>query len=119
MILLTAALPFGTGSSVSAQPPEQLSPLLNAQLWACWVTEPGTAHVAPGVTVPLAAVRGEGRNGHVFVVRDDNTVEGRIVTLGIKTPQSITILSGVAPGDRLVSGDLDKLHDGAKVAVQE
>jgi hypothetical protein len=31
----------------------------------------------------------------------------------------VTILSGVGAGDRLAQGDLTKLHNGARVAVQE
>jgi HlyD family secretion protein len=75
--------------------------------------------VSRGVTVPLQAVEAQGRTGNVFVIGEDDTVRMRPVTLGLKTAQTITILSGVAPGDRLVVGDFAKLHDGVKVAVQQ
>src|SRR3954447_7660378 len=42
-IFCTASWPFGSASSVSAQPPVHPLPLLTAQVCACVVTEPGTA----------------------------------------------------------------------------
>ena len=77
------------------------------------------APVARGVTVPLTAVQAQGRTGSVFVIGEDDVVRTRPVTLGLKTAQTVTILTGVAPGDRLAIGDLTKLHDGVKVAVQQ
>ena len=41
------------------------------------------------------------------------------MALGLKTAQSITILSGISAGDRLASDNLDKLHDGDQVKVLE
>ena len=41
------------------------------------------------------------------------------VALGLKTAQSVTLLSGVSAGDRLAGDNLDKLHDGDKVKIQE
>jgi hypothetical protein len=46
-------------------------------------------------------------------------IEKRDVALGLKTPQAVTILSGVSAGDRLASDNLDKLHDGDKVKILE
>jgi len=46
-------------------------------------------------------------------------VEARQVRLGLKTAQLVTILSGLATGDRIAAGDLAKLHDGAKVSIQD
>ena len=75
--------------------------------------------VSHGVTVPLAAVQAQGRTGSVFVIGEDDTVHMRPVTLGLKTAQNVTILTGVQAGDRLAVGDFAKLHDGMKVAVQQ
>jgi RND family efflux transporter MFP subunit len=71
------------------------------------------------ITVPPNAVRAEGRTGTVFVLRDDNSVEKRDVTLGPKSAQAVTVLSGVAVGERLVAGDLARLQDGSRVKVEE
>ena len=79
--------------------------------------EKGAANAVSRVTVPPAAVLGSGKTGSVFLVGEDGKVEKRDVALGLKTAQSITILSGISAGDRLVADNLDKLHDGDRVKV--
>lgn len=71
------------------------------------------------MTVPVAAVIVNGKTGTVFLIGDDNKVEKRDVALGLKTAQAVTVLSGIAPGDRLAGDNLDKLHDGDKVKLLE
>jgi len=46
--------------------------------------------------VPLDAVRANGRTGTVFLIGAEDTVEKREVALGLKSAQSVVILSGVA-----------------------
>jgi RND family efflux transporter MFP subunit len=72
-----------------------------------------------GVTVPADAVAGSGSKRSVFVIQDNGTVQERPVQVGSGGGQNLTILSGLAPGERIAASDLDKLHDGAKVQVQE
>lgn len=79
--------------------------------------EKGGTGAVSRVTVPPAAVLGSGKTGSVFVIGEDGKLEKREVALGLKTPQSITILSGISAGDRLASDNLDKLHDGDRVKV--
>jgi RND family efflux transporter MFP subunit len=81
--------------------------------------EKGTPQGAARVTVPVAAVIVNGKTGTVFLIGDDNKVEKRDVALGLKTAQAVTVLSGIAPGDRLAGDNLDKLHDGDKVKLLE
>ncbi len=81
--------------------------------------EKGAANAVARVTVPPAAVLGSGKTGSVFIVGEDGKVEKRDVALGLKTAQSITILSGISAGDRLVADNLDKLHDGDRVKVAD
>jgi RND family efflux transporter MFP subunit len=73
---------------------------------------------AGGVTLPSGAVQGSGATGAVFVVHDD-TVERRAVRLGAGTSDSITILSGLAAGERVAVGDFTQLKDGAKIRVEQ
>jgi RND family efflux transporter MFP subunit len=81
-----------------------------------FLTAPQSAGPAVArVTVPPNAVRVNGRTGTVFLVREDGTVEKREVALGLKTAQAVTVLSGIAAGDRLAAGNLDKLQDGSRV----
>ena len=71
------------------------------------------------VTLPPAAVQVHGKTGTVFLVKEDGILEKRDVALGLKTPQAVVILSGIAAGDRLASGGLDRLHDGDRVKAGE
>jgi RND family efflux transporter MFP subunit len=81
--------------------------------------EKGAVQAVSRVTVPVAAVIANGKTGSVFVVGSENRIEKREVALGLKTEQSVTILSGISAGDRLAGDNLDKLHDGDKVKPQD
>ncbi len=74
--------------------------------------------VVSRVSVPPAAVIANGKTGSVFVIGEGDRIEKREVALGLKTPQSVTVLSGISAGDRLAAGNLDKLHDGDGVRVE-
>jgi RND family efflux transporter MFP subunit len=80
---------------------------------------PQTGAAAARVSVPPQAVLTRGRTGSVFLIGPNNTIEKRDVALGLKTAQSVAILSGVTAGDRLAASNLDKLHDGDKIKVLE
>jgi RND family efflux transporter MFP subunit len=80
--------------------------------------EKGQAQTVSRVSVPPGAVIANGKTGSVFVIGAEDKIEKREVALGLKTAQSVTILSGLSAGDRLASDNLDKLHDGDRVAVQ-
>jgi HlyD family secretion protein len=97
----------------------RILPQMAARVTFMTAPEKGSAGAAAAarVTVPVAAVQGTGKTGSVFVIKEDGTVEKRDVALGLKTAQSITILSGISAGDRLAADNLDKLHDGDRVKV--
>jgi membrane fusion protein, multidrug efflux system len=85
---------------------------------------PGTfANVALSISasdallVPSIAVVPSVKGRSVYVVRDGvaRSVE---VKLGARTPDRVQILSGVAPGDKVVTTNLLRLRDGAPVAVR-
>jgi RND family efflux transporter MFP subunit len=75
-----------------------------------------------GVVLPPEAVRQSADAGQsagvVFVLHDD-TVERRVVKLGAHNDDGQTVLSGLAPGERVAIGDFSKLADGAHVKVVE
>jgi RND family efflux transporter MFP subunit len=73
---------------------------------------------AGGVNLPSDAVQGSGAAGIVFVVHGD-TIERRAVRLGAGGSGSITILSGLAAGERVAVGDFNQLKDGAKIRVEQ
>jgi RND family efflux transporter MFP subunit len=80
----------------------------------------GEARPAPkGVMVSREAVKDNGRTGTVLVVRDDQTLEKREVALGARSQSGIVLMSGVAAGERLVTGDTSALSEGMRVTVEE
>lgn len=95
----------------------RILPEMAARVTFMTAPEKGAANAAARVTVPPTAVQGSGKTGSVFVITDEGKVEKREVALGLKTAQSITILSGISAGDRLASDSLDRLHDGDRVKV--
>ena len=75
------------------------------------------------VTVPPVAV-GEDDNGRfAFVIRDVSEGQGTVhrvtVTTGDITGDGLTIRTGIAPGDRVVTRGVHKLADGQTVRVPE
>jgi RND family efflux transporter MFP subunit len=97
----------------------RILPQMAARVSFLTAPEKGASQAATRVSVPPNAVQVQGRTGSVFVLGENDTVEKRDVALGLKTDQAVVILSGIAPGDRLASGDLSKLHDGDKVKVEQ
>jgi multidrug efflux system membrane fusion protein len=54
----------------------------------------------------------------VYLVNADSTVSVRPVKLGVTDGDHVEILSGLAPGDRIVIDGADKLRDGAKIVIR-
>lgn len=57
------------------------------------------------------------RDRHVVFVERNGKAEQRIVTLGVVQGSDVEILSGVRPGDRVITTDVQKLVDGTPVTV--
>jgi len=66
--------------------------------------------------IPSAAVREDGARHVVFVI-DGEAVERRAVTVGGEVGTEIEVLSGVAPGEKVVVGGPENLEDGQRVEV--
>jgi RND family efflux transporter MFP subunit len=97
----------------------RILPQMAARVSFLTAPEKNAGPVTARVSVPPAAVQVKGKTGSIFLIGADGVIEKRDVALGLKTPQAITILSGVTAGDRLASDNLDKLHDGDKVKILE
>jgi multidrug efflux system membrane fusion protein len=69
--------------------------------------------------VPNNAVQRNGTSTFVYLVRPDHTVTVRQVKLGTTDAQHSEVTSGVKPGDPVVTQGVDKLTEGAAVAVQQ
>jgi RND family efflux transporter MFP subunit len=68
--------------------------------------------------LPAQAIRfGDDGNAYVYVVGQDATVSIAEITTGMDDGNTIEILSGVAPGQRVIGSHLKRFTDGQKVAV--
>jgi RND family efflux transporter MFP subunit len=103
------------------QKDERVLPEMGARVSFLSTPDAAAADGAPvaaqhAVIVPNDAVQTNGDSGTVFIINDD-TVERRVVRLGSRTSEGQLVLSGISPGTRVVTGNLDALSDGAKVYV--
>jgi RND family efflux transporter MFP subunit len=80
-------------------------------------TRSGTQAATRGVLVPAEAVQVERDTGTVFVIHD-GTVERRIVKIGARTADGVTVVSGLSGDERLAEGDFSKLDDGAAIRIE-
>jgi len=69
------------------------------------------------VTAPTAAIQRGEPGTYVYLVNADDTVSVRKVTLGPQDGGMMQVVSGLNPGDRVVTDGTDRLHDGAKVTI--
>ena len=68
--------------------------------------------------VPSQAMQLSSDGNFVYVINKDNTVTRKAVTPGPNWQNNQqVVLSGVAPGDRLVTEGIDRLNNGSKVTV--
>jgi multidrug efflux system membrane fusion protein len=66
--------------------------------------------------IPAAAVQRGPQGTYVFVVKQDNTVDIRPVTIAFTQQNLANTTSGVSPGDIVVTDGQDKLQATSKVA---
>lgn len=72
------------------------------------------------VTVmPTAAIQRGVPGTFVYLVNADNTVSVRKINLGVIDGLRTEVLSGLAPGDRVVVDGADRLRDGATVSLRQ
>src|SRR5271166_4590554 len=69
-----------------------------------------------GVSLPADAVQASGTTGVIYVVHDER-VERRAVRLGQNTSAGVSVVSGLAAGERVAVGDFTALKDGTRVRV--
>jgi multidrug efflux pump subunit AcrA (membrane-fusion protein) len=74
---------------------------------------------ADALLVPLEAVQTEadGVSKFVLVIKADGSADKRPVTLGLRNPESAQILSGLTPGDTVITSGGYGLDPGTKVKV--
>ena len=74
--------------------------------------------VPDAVMVPYTAIQLTQTGPVIFVLKEDQTVEQRAVTLGQREESNIIILKGVKAGETIVTEGQINLFSGAKVAVK-
>lgn len=70
------------------------------------------------VTMSTAGIQRGVPGTFVYLVNADSTVTVRPVKLGVTDGNRVEVISGLAPGDRIVIDGADKLREGAKVIVR-
>jgi multidrug efflux system membrane fusion protein len=70
------------------------------------------------VVAPAGAVQNGQQGAYAYVVKADNTVESRPVTVGRVTPEGTVIEKGLAAGERVVTDGQLRLQPGARVEIQ-
>ena len=68
--------------------------------------------------VPAAAVQRGPQGTFAYVVKGNNTVEVRAVTLALTQGNVTAIAQGISPGELVVTDGQDKLQNGSKVAFR-
>jgi len=69
------------------------------------------------VTVPTTAVRHGPQGDFVWVLQPNQTVKSRTVKVGPGTAETVTIASGLAVGETVITEGGDRLRDGGKVVL--
>jgi len=76
-----------------------------------------TEHDATTVS-PLAVQRGP-KGAYVYVVRDDNTVSRRPITVGHEDEANAIVTAGLQPDEKVVIDGASRLTDNAKVTIAD
>jgi len=70
------------------------------------------------VLVPAAAIQRNSDAAFVYVTQPDSTVKSRDVKI-VATEGEVSAVTGVKPGEQLVTDGFDKLQDGSKIAIRQ
>ena len=68
--------------------------------------------------LPMQAVQQNAQGKFVYVIDENQTASERPVKLGAQKQNTITVLSGLQPHDKIVIKGQIRLYPGAKVSVQ-
>jgi len=69
------------------------------------------------VLIPAVAIQRGPRGVFVYVVKPDNTVEARPVTIGVMEGNDAAVDSGIAASEQVVVDGVDRLQAGSKVQI--
>ncbi len=69
------------------------------------------------ITAPVPAIQRGAPGTYVYLVNANNTVSVQKVALGPSEGSTVQIVSGLKPGDRVVTDGTDRLNEGARVVI--
>ncbi len=69
------------------------------------------------IAVPEEAIIPVGREQFVFIITDENVAERRKITIGLRRPGIVEVLSGVTPGEKVVVAGMLRLRPGTPVRI--
>ena len=98
---------------------EQKDPRILPEMGArvSFLSDAPTHDSRAGASLPRGAVQVSGATGVLFVIHE-NTLERRAVRVGAAGGDRVTVLSGLAPGERVAVGDFTQMKDGAKIRIE-
>ena len=70
------------------------------------------------VIAPTAAIQRSPQSTFVYVVKSDNSVEVRNISIGITEGDEASVEKGLEAGEKVVVDGIDKLQQGTKVNVR-
>ena len=70
------------------------------------------------LTIPRTAILGSIQDAKVYVVKDDNTVAIKSLTVGRSIDKNIEVISGLVSGEQVVTAGQINLEEGTKVIVK-
>ncbi|MBV9138530.1 MAG: efflux RND transporter periplasmic adaptor subunit, partial [Hyphomicrobiales bacterium] len=74
--------------------------------------------IPDALIVPQAAIGSSQLGKYVYIVNPESKVEQRLVSLGPTDGEAVVIASGLAEGDSVITGNLQKIGPGAPVKAQ-
>lgn len=72
-------------------------------------------HENSALSVPIQSVTRNGSQASVLIVNPQGRIEQRLVKLGLEGTNNVEVVSGLAPNDRVVVGQLADFHPGDRV----
>lgn len=79
---------------------------------------PSGAAIDPVATIPASAVHSAGNQTVVFLMHD-GVLERRAIRVGPTRGDTVDVLAGLSPGDLVVTGGPDGLHDGQAAVTKQ
>jgi HlyD family secretion protein len=98
----------------AANPTQQLRPGMTAQLSITAQT------VHDALVIPASALlNASGNDAQVMVIDSQNLAQGRVVKTGIQNADEVQIVSGLKPGEQVISQGAYGLPDKTKVKIEK